>query len=64
VNFMGGPELQKMIQAAGLTQREVAKVLNINERTMRRYVLGELPIPKVIELAVTCLVEHPPVNQS
>jgi transcriptional regulator with XRE-family HTH domain len=60
---MGGPELQALIKTAGLTQRELAKMLNINERTIRRYVLGELPIPKVVELAVTCLVEHPPSNQ-
>lgn len=60
---MVGRELQELIEAAGLTQRELAKMLNINERTMRRYVLGELPIPKVVELAVICLVEHPPVNK-
>jgi len=56
---MGGPELKKLIELAGLSQREVAKMISIDERTMRRYIAGDLPIPKVVELAVTCLVEHP-----
>ena len=36
----------------GLTQRGAARLLGINERTMRRYVLGEARIPKAIELAL------------
>jgi transcriptional regulator with XRE-family HTH domain len=57
---MGGPELKKLIEQAGLSQREVAKMISIDERTMRRYIAGDLPIPRVVELAVTCLVEHSP----
>lgn len=42
----------RMIKRAGLTQRGLAKELQINERTMRRYCSGELVIPKTVELAV------------
>jgi len=60
---MVGPELKKLIDDSGLSQREVAKMIRIDERTMRRYIAGDLPIPGVVELAVTCVLNHPPVNQ-
>lgn len=36
----------------------MAKELGISERNMRRYVASELPIPRVVELAVLCLTSH------
>ena len=39
---------------AGLTQRGAARVLGINERTVRRYAAGE-PVPYVIWLALKAL---------
>jgi len=61
---MTSTELRKLIESSGLPQREIARLLVIDERTLRRYLAGDLPIPKVVELAVTCLVDHsPPANQ-
>lgn len=53
--------LRELIESSGLSQREIARLLVIDERTLRRYLAGDLPIPKVVELAVTCLLNHPPV---
>ena len=53
---MTGIQLQKLLDRAGVSQRSAAKALDINERTMRRYVAGE-PIPRVVELAAKYLCE-------
>jgi plasmid maintenance system antidote protein VapI len=45
-------QLQKLLDRAGLSQRGAAKALEINERTMRKYVSGDSPIPKTVELAM------------
>lgn len=39
---------------AGLTQRGAARVLGINERTVRRYAAGE-PVPTVVWIALRAL---------
>lgn len=52
---MTAGQLQRLLDRAGLSQRGAAKELEINERTMRSYVLGERPIPKTVELAVKWL---------
>lgn len=55
---MTGGQLQKLLDRAGLSQRGAAKALGINERTMRKYVAGDAEVPKVVELALTCLAQH------
>ena len=42
-----------------MSQRGAARELGIGERTMRRYVAGELPVPRPIELALRYLERHP-----
>jgi hypothetical protein len=49
---MTGWQLQKLLDAAGLSQRAAAREIEINERTMRKYVSGESRIPKTVEYAV------------
>lgn len=49
---MTGGQLQKLLDSAGLSQRGAAKEIEINERTMRKYISGESPIPKTVEYAV------------
>lgn len=49
-------QLQRLLDRAGISQRGAAKALDINERTMRRYVAGE-PIPRVVEFAAKYLWE-------
>lgn len=55
---MTGKQLWRALQQAGLSQRGAAKALEINERTMRRYIAGEQPVPRVVEYAVLWLIAH------
>jgi len=41
----------------GLSQREAAEVLDLRLNTVEAYEAGELPIPKVVELACRALIE-------
>lgn len=45
-------QLKRALAKAGLSQRGAAKSLDINERTMRRYIAGEQPVPRVVEYAI------------
>jgi transcriptional regulator with XRE-family HTH domain len=45
-------QLQKLLDSAGLSQRGAAKAIEINERTMRKYVAGESAIPRTVEYAL------------
>lgn len=54
---MTGPQLQKLLDSAGLSQRGAARELEINERTMRKYISGEAKvIPKTVQYAVRWLI--------
>jgi hypothetical protein len=55
-------QLQSFLDRHGLSQRGAAAAVGIGERTMRRYVAGDLPVPVVVELALRGLVygEHRP----
>jgi plasmid maintenance system antidote protein VapI len=48
-------QLQRLLDRAGLSQRGAAKALEINERTMRKYIAGDAKIPKTVELALLYL---------
>jgi hypothetical protein len=50
-------QLQKLLDSAGLSQRGAARDLDIDERTMRRYVAGDVPIPRTVEYAVRWLIQ-------
>lgn len=55
---MSATELQRLLERAGLSQRGAARELEINERTMRRYVAGESPVPRVVQLALERLAQR------
>jgi transcriptional regulator with XRE-family HTH domain len=44
--------LRAFLADHGMSQRGTAKLLGIDERTMRRYCLGECPVPPVVWLAL------------
>jgi hypothetical protein len=52
---MTATELRETLTRAQLTQRGAARVLNINDRTMRRYCAGDQAIPPTIEYSVLYL---------
>lgn len=55
---MTGKQLQSLLDRAGLSQRGTAKLLGINERTMRRYCAGDSAIPRTVEYAVLWVAER------
>jgi hypothetical protein len=55
---MTGGQLQRLLDSAGLSQRGAAKEIEINERTMRKYIAGEAEIPKTVEYAVLWITKH------
>ena len=52
---MTAGQLQKFLDRAGLSQRGAAKALEINERTMRKYVSGDSEIPRTVEFSLLYL---------
>jgi hypothetical protein len=45
-------QLRRLLEAHELPQTVAARELGIDPRTMRRYIAGDLPVPKVVELAL------------
>lgn len=45
--------LRARIEAAGITQGEAARLLRVDERTVRRWLAGDVPIPA----AAACLLD-------
>jgi hypothetical protein len=50
-------QLQRLLDRAGISQRGMAKALEINERTMRKYCSGDAKIPKTVEYACLYLIQ-------
>lgn len=55
-----GKELQDVLDRAGKSQVEMAKLIGISDRSMRRYVSGKLPVPIAIKLAVEYFTKYHP----
>jgi transcriptional regulator with XRE-family HTH domain len=54
---MSDRELLRKIERMGISQQELARKLELDPRTVRRYVSGERPIPRPVEYAVRWLAE-------
>jgi len=50
-------QLQNFLNKNGLSQRGAAKALDLNERSMRRYTAGDVPIPRVVEYALLWIAQ-------
>jgi transcriptional regulator with XRE-family HTH domain len=48
-------QLRKYIEQRGLTQAEAAQRLDVDVRTMRRWVAGDAPVPLMAEYALRYL---------
>jgi hypothetical protein len=53
-------QLRRLLADAGLSQCGAARELDIADRTMRRYIAGELPVPKVVTLALAEVMRRTP----
>jgi len=49
-------EFRDLLDGAGLSQSEVARQLEISDRTVRRYLAAGAPIPKILVRAVMHLI--------
>lgn len=56
---MTANQFRRTLEKAGRSQRAVAQALEINERTVRRYVAGDQPVPRVVEFALLWLLSQP-----
>jgi transposase len=56
--LVNAKQLQRFLDDAGMSQRGAARELGIDERTMRRYVRDELPVPRVVEFALRWLASQ------
>lgn len=43
-------------KALGLSGRGLARLLDVNEKTFRRWLTGEVPIPRSVEIAVGAML--------
>lgn len=50
-------QLRKLLNSAGLSQSEAARQIDITDRNMRRYIAGDLPIPRTVEFALLYVIE-------
>ncbi len=49
---MTGKQLQALLDRAGLSQVQAARDIGIADRTIRRYIADDYPIPRTVEYAI------------
>lgn len=59
---MTATQLGELLDRAGLSQRGAAKAIGINERTMRKYIAGQAPIPRTVEYALRWHIHCSPLE--
>jgi transcriptional regulator with XRE-family HTH domain len=55
---MTADDLRSAIERLGISQQELARRLDLDPRTVRRYVLGEIAIPRTVEYATRFLLRR------
>lgn len=51
-------EYREAIKSLGLSQVGAARLFGVDPRTSRRWALGELPVPRAVELALKLMLKH------
>lgn len=51
-------EYREAIESIGLSQVGAARLFGVDPRTSRRWALGELPVPRAVELALKLMLKH------
>ena len=51
-------EFKKLRKRAGHTQASIAKEMGVHSRTVTRWEIGEVVIPRVVELALLYIAER------
>ncbi len=55
---MTSRQLRAALNRLGISQSEAARQLNVNNRTVRKWVAGDLPVPRTVELIMDCWLHH------
>ena len=50
-------KLAQMVEKSGMLRKDVSKYLGIHERTLYRYMSGELEIPAMVMLSMQLLMQ-------
>ena len=53
---MGRVQFRRLLDKAGLTQVEAGRLIGVTDRTMRRYVSGATPVPRVVVYALLYVI--------
>jgi hypothetical protein len=51
-------ELRRLIEGADLSQAKAARLIGLTDRSMRRYLAGDVEIPLSVEYALRYVIEH------
>lgn len=51
-------EYRETIESLCLSQVGAARLFGVDPRTSRRWALGELPVPRAVELALKLMLKH------
>jgi hypothetical protein len=51
-------QLRKTLENAGLSQSKAARLIGITDRSMRRYLAGDVGIPLAVKYALQYVIEH------
>ena len=52
---MTGEQYAKAAEALGLTREQAAETFGVHERTIRRWIAGTSPVPKLVEVLLNTL---------
>jgi len=51
-------EYRDAIESLGMSQVGAARLFGVDPRTSRRWALGELPVPRAVELALKLMLKY------
>jgi hypothetical protein len=54
---MTSTQLKRLLNAAELSQAEAARQLDLDPRSMRRYIAGDVEIPRVVGIAIQAITD-------
>ena len=49
----------ELFESSGMTQKKIAEILGVDERTVRRWLAGHRKFPYTVQFALECLVLSP-----
>ncbi len=55
--------MREMLEKAGMGQTELAQILGVADRTIRRYVKGDRPVPPSLAILLEYWIERPETKE-